>query len=103
MLTPSSEFFKRLLDNLTTAVLLVDDHLCVSYINPSAEMLLAVSRVKAVGHPLENIFIDSLGSDIIKKMANTLKTAHPFTKREAHLRVGTNEVIVDYTVRLVVT
>ena len=32
------------------------------------------------------------------KMAKTLKTAHPFTKREAHLRVGINEVVVDYTV-----
>ena len=99
MLTPpSSEFFKRLLDNLTTAVLLVDDHLCVSYINPSAEMLLAVSRVKAVGHPLENIFIDSVRGDIMEKMANTLRTTHPFTKREAHLRVGTADIVVDYTV-----
>ena len=98
MFTPSSDFFKRLLDNLSTAILLVDDKLHVSYLNPSAEMLLAISRTKAVGHPLESIFIDSLGGDIIPKMAKTLKTAHPFTKREAHLRVGINEVVVDYTV-----
>ena len=98
MFTPSSDFFKRLLDNLSTAIILVDDKLHVSYLNPSAEMLLAISRSKAVGHPLEAIFIDSLGGDIILKMAKTLKTAHPFTKREAHLRVGINEVVVDYTV-----
>jgi two-component system nitrogen regulation sensor histidine kinase GlnL len=37
-------------------------------------------------------------------MAQTLKTAHPFTKREAHLRVnGLHEVIVDYAVAALLT
>jgi two-component system nitrogen regulation sensor histidine kinase GlnL len=37
-------------------------------------------------------------------MANTLKTAHPFTKREARLRVaGIQEVVVDYTVASLLT
>ncbi|PTQ89510.1 nitrogen regulation protein NR(II) [Agitococcus lubricus] len=103
MLTPSSDFFKRLLDHLNTAVLLIDEQLKVSYLNPSAEMLLAVSRQRAVGYPLENIFIDYFGDDAMKKMAYTLKTAHPFTKREAHMRVGTTEVVVDYTVAALLT
>ena len=99
MLAPSLEFFKQLLDNLSTAVLLVDEHLCVSYLNPSAEMLLAVSRFRAEKHPLAQIFVDAAASNnAMEKMADTLKTAHPFTKREACMRVGVHEVIVDYTV-----
>jgi len=96
--------YKRLLENLSTAVLLVDDQLCVSYLNPSAEMLLAISRSRAIGQPLAQIFIDSEGDGTLHKMARTLKTAHPFTKREAHLRVNSvDEVIVDYAVAALLT
>jgi len=35
---------KRLLDNLSTAVLHVDERLIVRYMNPAAEALLAISR-----------------------------------------------------------
>ncbi|HMY00438.1 MAG TPA: nitrogen regulation protein NR(II) [Agitococcus sp.] len=102
VLNPPS--YKLLLEHLTTAVLLVDEHLCLTYLNPSAEMLLAVSRSRAVGQPLAQIFFDTDGNSTLHKMANTLKTAHPFTKREARLRVaGIQEVVVDYTVASLLT
>ncbi|MBK7301620.1 MAG: nitrogen regulation protein NR(II) [Moraxellaceae bacterium] len=99
-----TSFCKRVLENLSTAVLVVDEQLCVVYLNPSAEMLLAVSRSRTIGQPLAQIFIDCEGDGSILKMAQTLKTAHPFTKREAHLRVnGLHEVTVDYTVSSLLT
>ncbi|HQV80785.1 MAG TPA: PAS domain-containing protein, partial [Agitococcus sp.] len=99
-----TSFCKRVLENLSTAVLVVDEQLCVVYLNPSAEMLLAVSRSRTIGQPLAHIFIDCEGDGSILKMAQTLKTAHPFTKREAHLRVnGLHEVTVDYTVSSLLT
>lgn len=91
-------FTKRLLDNLSTAVLLVDDDLHIRYLNPAAEMLLAASRTRALNAPLAEVFIEVGGDDTYQALRNTLKTAHPFTKREAHLRVGTHEMTVDYTV-----
>ena len=39
------------LDNLSTAVLHVDDHLIVRYLNPAAEALLAASRTRAISKP----------------------------------------------------
>jgi two-component system nitrogen regulation sensor histidine kinase GlnL len=47
-----ASFAKRLLDNLSTAVLHVDEHLIVRYMNPAAEALLAISRSRAVDHPI---------------------------------------------------
>lgn len=92
-------FAKRLLDNLSTAVLLVDAGLIVRYINPSAEALLAISRARVVGAPLADSFIELGDSDTSAILRDTLATSHPFTKREAHLRIGLHEeIIVDYTV-----
>lgn len=95
---PDNIFAKRLLDNLSTAVLLVDAALIVRYMNPSAEALLAISRARTIGAPLADCFIELGDTDTSATLRNTLATAHPFTKREAHLRIGLQEIIVDYTV-----
>jgi two-component system nitrogen regulation sensor histidine kinase GlnL len=91
-------FAKRLLDNLNTAVLLVDDELRISYLNPAAEMLLAVSRSRALNANLGDVFQEVGEPEPLVALRRTLKTAHPFTKREAHVRVGIYELVVDYTV-----
>lgn len=91
-------FAKRLLDNLNTAVLLVDDQLRLEYLNPAAEMLLAASRTRALGAPLQEVFMELGDGEPWQAMQNALVTAHPFTKREARLKVGLTEVVVDYTV-----
>ena len=96
--TQDTLFFKRLLDNLSTAVLLADDALIVRYLNPAAEALLAASRLRAVGTPLTDILVELGDNDLAATLRDTLATSHPFTKREAHLRVGLQEIIVDYTV-----
>jgi two-component system nitrogen regulation sensor histidine kinase GlnL len=91
---------KRVLDNLSTAVLVVDAALIVRYLNPSAEALLAISRARAVGQPFTDCFIEIDGADTAAALRETLATSHPYTKREAHLRVGIQEITVDYTVGL---
>jgi two-component system nitrogen regulation sensor histidine kinase GlnL len=93
---------KRLLDNLSTAVLLVDAALIVRYLNPAAEALLAISRARAEGAPFTDCFIE-IGADTAAALRETLATAHPFTKREVHLRVGLHEITVDYTVAPLMT
>lgn len=91
-------FAKRLLDNLSTAVLLVDDTLHVTYLNPAAEMLLAMSRSRAIKAPLCEVFVEEGDPDPLQAIRRTLDTGHPFTKREAHIRVGINQLTLDYTV-----
>lgn len=90
-------FARRLLENLSTAVLLVDAALIVRYLNPAAEALLAVSRARATGMPFTECFVEAGNADTAGALRETLATSHPFTKREVHLRVGTQEIIVDYT------
>lgn len=96
-------FSKRLLDNLSTAVILADAALIVRYLNPAAEALLAASRLRAVGAPLTDILVEIGEEDLAATLRGTLATSHPFTKREAHLRVGLQEIIADYTVAPLIT
>ena len=45
-------FLRQILDNLTTAVLLLDSDLRLSFMNPAAEMLLAVSGQRVYQQPV---------------------------------------------------
>jgi len=90
---------KRLLDSLSTAVLLCDTGLRLCYLNPAAESLLAVSHTRAIGLPLGDVLVE-LGQSTEAALQETLRSGHPFTKREASLRVGLREIIVDYSVSL---
>lgn len=89
---------RRLLDNLSTAVLLIDAALIVRYLNPAAEAMLATSRARAVGAPLTSFFIEPDKPDTADALRQALASGHPFTCREARLRVGLQEISVDYTV-----
>ena len=97
-----ASFAKRLLDNLSTAVLHVDEHLIVRYMNPAAEALLAISRSRAVGHAISESLVDA-GDPISQTLHHAADSLHPLTKREAHLRVGLQDVVVDYTVSPLIT
>ncbi len=99
----NNHFARRLLENLSTAVLLVDAALIVRYLNPAAEALLAISRARATGMPFTDCFVEVGDADTAGALRETLATSHPFTKREVHLRVGTQEITVDYTVAPLMT
>ena len=90
---------KSLLDNLSTAVLLLDDQLRVIYLNPAAEHLLAASRSQLLGSPIRQLLSDT-DSHTDSDMETALAELHPFTRREAHLHVANSlqPATVDYTV-----
>lgn len=90
---------KRLLESLSTAVLLCDTELRLAYVNPAAESLLAISHSRALGLPLSQVLIE-FENNAGSALAETLRSGHQFTKREAHLRVGLRDITVDYTVSL---
>jgi two-component system nitrogen regulation sensor histidine kinase GlnL len=96
-------FAKRLLDNLNTAILLVDAALIVRYLNPAAEALLAISSARATGAPLVDCFNEVDGHDTATALRETLQSAHSFTRREARLRIPAQEIIVDYSVTLLMS
>lgn len=90
-------FARRVLENLSTAVLLLDAGLVVRYLNPAAEALLALSHSRALGQPFVDCFFSLAAADTLAALQEARDTAHPFTQREVHVRVGMQEIVVDYT------
>lgn len=93
----TSNFHKRLLENLSTAVILLDQQLKATYINPSAEMLLEVSGKRTNGSFVRDLFIEDPQS--IESLKDSLLRGHPYTKREAEFLLHSgNRITVDYSV-----
>lgn len=88
----------RILDSLSTSVLIVDAHRSLLYLNVSAETLFGVSRNQVRGRPLAELLEDSAVLDEVIDRAAT--TSRPFSRRELALRpiYGDSELIVDCTV-----
>ena len=58
-MTISDAQHRLLLDNLTTATLLLNAELRLEYMNPAAEMLLAVSGQRSHGQFISELFTES--------------------------------------------
>lgn len=90
-------FYKQLINHLDSAILVVNDELCVTYLNPAAEALLQVSGRRCVGLPVKHFFLDSLESSSTLEQSIAEDTS--FTKREAHVRLQNQTIItLDYSV-----
>ncbi|UAW98221.1 nitrogen regulation protein NR(II) [Halopseudomonas nanhaiensis] len=90
-------YLRQILDNLTTAVMLLDAELRLTYLNPAAEMLLAVSGQRVLRQPVGELFNDT--SAALASLLGSLKTGDPFTKREAQLNLANGQALmVDYSV-----
>lgn len=79
-LTPQQDLTRSVLENLSTAVVLLNGELCVEYMNPSSEMLFAMSLHKGAGLPWASLVLkpDSFPA----RMREALQSGHPFTERE---------------------
>ncbi|MCU7880282.1 MAG: PAS domain-containing protein [Candidatus Thiodiazotropha sp. (ex Lucinoma aequizonata)] len=89
---------KRILDNLSTAILLFDRDFKLLYINSSAEMLFEVSARKVIGSSADEM-IHCSGGLVQKNLSRSLETGQAFTEREHQfdLQEG-HEITVDCTV-----
>ncbi|OUS11081.1 PAS domain-containing sensor histidine kinase [Gammaproteobacteria bacterium 53_120_T64] len=93
----SSQTNQLVLDHLNTGVLLIDKQLSITYINPAAESLLAISahrllnsdaaQLFAEAEPRRQVFLDALNSE------------SAFTERKVKVLLpGLREITVDYSV-----
>lgn len=94
---PDKDLSCRLVDNLATALLLMDDELQVKYMNSAAEAMLGLSFKMARGMELERLF---LGVENARDcMENSLKHGQPYAERELDLVLVNGEhITVDCTV-----
>lgn len=106
--------YQRLLEHLTTAVLLLDGNLTVRWMNPAAEALLAVSMSRVRGASMDALFKssaggmtsggsdkagDKAGDSIDTVLAKARDAFHPYTQREARIvPLNREPLMVDYTV-----
>ena len=87
---------RLLLDNLTTAVVLLNAELRLECLNPAAEMLLGISGQRCLGQFISEIFNEV--PDGLPAFRHAVACGHPFTRREAQLfGIGQPPLTVDYT------
>lgn len=88
---------ENIVDNLNTAVLLLDSELSVLCINPAAEILLGISAKKVTSKSIDQLLIND--HKIIESINNVLITNHPFTRRETSIQFHDHTITVDLTVQ----
>ena len=100
----AEQLHTRLLENMTTAVLLLDSQYCLTHINNAAETLLGLSSSRHNGHSLAELLVES--ESVIKVLQETLESGATHTERGASLKtVSGGELIknrVDFTVSPIV-
>ena len=88
---------RSLLDNLSTAVLLLDSDLKIEYLNPAGENLFHISSTRAIGSSLSKImFVDSA---LMDHLNTAVSRQQPFVEHEISITVNLDQQItVDYIV-----
>ncbi|MEW5757614.1 MAG: nitrogen regulation protein NR(II) [Pseudomonadota bacterium] len=88
---------RHTLDNLSTAVMVLDSALRLEYLNPACEMLLASSARRHLGHSLRELLPH--GQPLIELAEKVLASNHPCTEREMTLTLpDLRTAIIDCTV-----
>ena len=91
-------FSAHILDNLSTAIILLDSELRLRYVNSAAEMLLGLSARRARGASLKEAIYCST-EDLRDRVLQSLRTGRPFTEREIEVETpGKHRVTVNCTV-----
>ncbi len=89
--------FRQILDNLITAIIVLDADLTIDSMNASAEMLLGVSGEQMQGRPINACFSESDGAFV--SLQEALIENRNYTKRRAAWVLHSQEEItVDYSV-----
>ncbi len=88
---------QRILENLNTAVLVVDGALRLRSINPAGELLFQLSARQIVGQSLADLL--ATNTEFIDALRQAFATQHPFTEHGLRLLLaGKRELMIDCSV-----
>jgi two-component system nitrogen regulation sensor histidine kinase GlnL len=89
--------FRHIVENLSTAILVLDEHLHLVYMNAAAEVMFATSARHVAGQPVRSL---APGEPCFgEPLERALRNGHPYTERERQLRLpGERQLTVDCTV-----
>ncbi|MEJ2115268.1 MAG: nitrogen regulation protein NR(II) [Gammaproteobacteria bacterium] len=76
---------KNILDNLALAVFMVDEDLCLKYLNPAGEELLGTGVRHALNRPLTD-FIQDTDGELFQHIRDSIQSGHPITQREVCMK-----------------
>ena len=93
----SVNFYRRVLDNLSDAVLLFDDGLSLVYINMPGEILFAVSARQVLGNRAEQVFLLS-DQGLEADMQRALQTGVSLTRRNLALALPLHPMTVNVSI-----
>jgi len=86
-----------LLDNMTASVIALDSGLKITYLNASAEQLLAVSSSRALGRRLAQLV--AIPDSLFTRLREALEQGQPVNDRQVTLeRIGLEPVLVDCSI-----
>lgn len=93
----SSALSAALLEQLSTAIVLLDEQLRVLYANPAAEQLFSTSRAHLLKRPVTLFFWED--ENCLDALRNALSNQRPYTRREARLHFPSTAqmITIDYT------
>jgi len=85
----------NILDNLSTAVVLLNSDLCIEYINPASENLFQISKRQATGANLNKVI--HIDDDFVNRLHDAITNLNPITEHEASFTLPDGrEIIIDY-------
>ena len=90
-MTQDIDFYKQIVEGLTSAVLLLNSDLRLEYLNPSGEMLFESSIKRLQGISVEKIFPDA--ESLTNEIRQALITGNPFTQRESEITLLNGRVV----------
>lgn len=91
--------YKNILDNLTTAVVVLESDLAIRYLNPAAESLFETSMARSTGLAFGDVILNSEGA--FRTLRKAAETGHSYTRRETELLLASgSRRTVDYSVSL---
>ena len=89
---------KRILDNLAIAIFLVDENLCLKYLNPAAEEIIGTGVRHAMDRSLADFVLD-LDGHLLEHIQSSMQNGHPMTQREICMkRVAGGELTIDCSI-----
>lgn len=95
-MTQPPELQQRVLEAMTSGLMLFDQDLRVRYVNAATEMLFGSSGPHLIGHRFEELFENP--DEVASELHEALASGHPFTRHEVPLKlIHGREVVVDLT------
>jgi len=92
-----TEFYKELLESLSTALLVLEPDLRISFISPAAQALLELSESRGLGSTLEELFQGQAA--LLEGLQDAVQSHSAYTNRGISLRLSSGqELTVDCTV-----